>query len=222
MTDADPRPPPDRTESLILVRAEQDLEEGIRYKVERIRASGHPFFARAMEAGVTGAVSLIQLRERYRDDVRFLCELARRANAGEDPGRLADEHIARALRLKELSLVVREKDPEFQHVLVTAREILAKRLPDLGRMVAVKDPADYDDLVRKAFPDRKHVEAFVEENRLLMLRLLDDMTRHPHILRIPRSWVPKMAEIGRDIIEWQTARVLKGVDEIYSVQGNRE
>ena len=82
MTDTAALPPPDKAESLILVRAQQDLEDGIRYKVERIRASGHPFFARAMEAGVTGAVSLIQLRERYRDDVRFLCALARRASLG--------------------------------------------------------------------------------------------------------------------------------------------
>lgn len=207
---------PSTAELILVARAREDLEAGIRYKVERIRASVHPLLARAMEAGVLGAVSLIQLRERFRDDVLFLCALARRANAGEDPGTLADEHVARALRLRELALIAREKDPEFQPLLAMARDLMARRLPDLGRMVAVEDPRDYDDLVRRAFPDRSHVEDLVEDNRVRVLAIVDHVAAHPHLLRIPRAWVGKLRDVGRDVIEWETARVLKGVDEIYA------
>lgn len=206
---------PTRAESILVERAQLDLAAGIEYKLARIRASGHPFLARAMEAGVSGAISLIQLRERFREDVLFLCSLARRANAGEDPGRLADEHLPRALRLRELSLIAREKDPAFQPLLAMARELMARRLPDLGRMVAVEDPRDYDDLVRRAFPARKHVEDLVMDNRARVLQILEHVAANPHLLRVPRSWLPKLGEVSRDVIEWETARVLRGVEDIY-------
>ena len=204
------------SESILVERAQVDLAAGIEYKVARIRASGHPFFARAMETGVMGAISLIQLRERFREDVLFVCSLAHRANAGEDVGKLADEHVARAMRLRELSLIARVKDPEFQPLLAMARDLMAARLPDLGRMVAVEDPRDYDDLVRKAFPDRKPVDDLVEDNRRRVLDIVDHVAAHPHVLRVPRAWLGKLQEVGRDVVEWQTARVRKGVDEIYA------
>lgn len=206
-----------RAEAILAERAQRDLEEGIHHNARRIRESGHPFLARAMDAGVMGALSLIQLRERFKEDVRFVCELARRVNAGEDPEKLAAENIARAMRLKELALVAREKDPEFAGVVDRARAILAKRLPDLGRMVAVEDPADYDDLVRKAFPDRARVDRIVEENRVDVLAIIEHVAKHPHLLRVPSSWIPKMRDIAVEVVEWETARVKKGVDEIYSV-----
>lgn len=204
-----------KAEAILAERAERDLEEGIHFNARRIRESGHPFFARAMDAGVMGAISLIQLRERFKEDVRFVCGLARRVNEGEDSAALAAENISRAMRLKELALVAREKDPEFAGVLDRARGILAKRLPDLGRMVAVEDPKDYDDIVRRAFPDRARVELIVEENRVDVLAIIEHVATHPHLLRVPRSWVPKMRDIAVEVIEWETARVLKGVDEIY-------
>lgn len=207
---------PTRAESILVARAEVDLEAGIAYKMERIRAAAHPFFARAMESGVLGAISLIQLRERFREDVLFVCTLARRAHAGEDPRKLADEHVARAMRLKELALIARVKDPEFEALLALARDLMADRLPDLGRMVTVEDPVDYDDLVRRAFPDRKRVDDLVEDNRVRVLRIVGHVAAHPHLLRIPRAWVGKLEEVGRDVVEWQTARVRRGVDEIYA------
>lgn len=206
------------SEELILRRAEVDLEAGIAYNVTRIRASGHPIFARAMEAGVNAAIHTIRLRQQFRGDVHFVCDLARRAHAGEDPVKLADEHVARALRIKELSLIAREKDPEFQVVLRHARDLLAARLPDLGRLLAIDAPADYDDLVRRAFPERKHVESIVADNRLRVLAILDHVAQHPHLLRVPASWIPKLQGIARDLVEWETARVLEGVDEIYSTR----
>lgn len=207
---------PTRAEALLVERAEAALEAGLQYKVERIRAAGHPVLARAMEAGVVGAVSLIQLRERFRDDVLFLCSLARRAHAGEDPERLADENLARALRLRELALVAREKDPDFQPLLAQARDLMARRLPDLACMVAVEEPRDYDDLVRRAFPDRERVEALVEDNRVRVLRMVEHVAAHPHVLRVPRAWLGRLEGVGRDVVEWQAARVLKGLDEIYA------
>lgn len=206
-----------RAEVLLAERAQRDLEEGIHHNARRIRESGHPFLARAMDAAVMGAISLIQLRERFKEDVRFVCALARRVNAGEDPATVAAENVAHAMRLKELALVAREKDPEFAGVIDRARSILAKRLPDLGRMVAVEDPADYDDLVRKAFPDRARVDLIVEENRVDVLSVIDHIAKHPHLLRVPRAWVPKMRDIATEVVEWETARVKKGVDEIYAV-----
>ena len=208
--------PPTRAEELLVQRAEVDLAAGIDYHVERIRSSGHPLFARAMESGVTGAIRVIQLRERFRDDVLFICSLARRAHAGEDPRKLAEENIAQALRLKEMGLIAREKDPAFQAILADARDLMALRLPDLGRMVAVEDPKDYDDIVRRAFPERAYVEAMVRDNRTRVLAIVRRIGEDPHVLRVPRSWVPKLQDIARDLVEWQTARVLKGLDEIYA------
>lgn len=207
-----------RADDLIVERAMEDLEAGIQHKAVLIRRSGHPLLARAIEAGVNGAVATLQLRSKFRDDVRFVLSLAHRCNAGEDPAALADEHIERALRMKEMSLIVREKDPAFPPLLHKNRDLLAKRLPDLARMAAVPDPADYDDLVRKAFPDRKAAETIVRENHDHVLGLVEHVAAHPHLLRVPQSWVPRLRDVAVELLEWQTARVMKGIDEIYSAR----
>ena len=216
-----PAAPLDVTDRLILERAEQDLEEGLEWVRQRLRdpRRGHsPIVARAMEVGVMGAVSTLQLRPRYKDDVLFLLGLARRVNAGESAVDLAREHLPRALRMRELSLVARVKDAEFQPVLDLTRAIFAARLPDLARMVAVPDPASYPDLVRRAFPDPQYVVGFVEENRNLMFDIVGHVEARPRLLRLPSSWVPGLASVAREVVDWETQRVVASVRAMYDAK----
>lgn len=204
-------------DDLIIARAQQDLEDGIEHTMDRIRASHpNPFVWRPMEAAVSAAIRGLQLRHRYHEDVRFLLSLAHRVADGEDPVAIAGENLARAVHLRELSFVVREKDPAFAPVLIEAQRTFALRLPDLARMARVEGAATYDEVVRRAFPDRKEVEAIVASNRAYTLELVEHFEKHPHLLRVPQGWVPRFADIAREIIDWQTARILKALDDIYA------
>lgn len=204
-------------DDIIIARAEQDLEEGVAHTLARIRASHpNPFVWRPMEAAVTAAIRGLQLRHRYHEDVRFLLSLAHRVADGEDPAKLADENLARAVHLRELSFVVREKDPAFAPVLAEAKRTFALRLPDLARMARVEGAASYAEVVRKAFPERKEVEIIVASNRAYTVDLVAYLEKHPHLLRVPPSWIPRFGEVAREIVDWQTARILLALDTIYA------
>lgn len=208
-------------DALILARAEQDLDEGLaRTRVLARQHASHAFLAGAYEAVVNTALASIHLKTRFRDDVNLLMGLAHRVNGGDDPETLARENLARAVHLKELALIAREKDPEFQPILDATLAHFARRLPDLARMVAVNAPATYSDLVREAFPHRLEVDSIVQANRDHVIWIVDHLEAHPHLLRLPHSFVPRLARTAREVVEWQTARVKQGVEEIYS--GARE
>src|SRR5438874_5980665 len=142
-------------ETLILEVAERDLQEGLAHARDLVRARfSRSLFEKPLEAGIFGALHTLRLEARLRDDVKLLCALARRVNAGESAEALAAENIDRVLRLRELGILARTKEPEFHALLDRARAYFAARLPDLARMVAIDDAADYPELVRRAFPDR--------------------------------------------------------------------
>lgn len=202
-------------DALILQRAEQDLDEGIAHARHVAREHAPALLKGAYEAAVTTAITTIHLRSRFRDDVTFILELAHRVDGGDDPEELAREHLPRVLHEKELALLARTKDPEFQPLVEWARENFAARLPDLATMVAVKAPASYEALVRAAFPDRKRVDAIVDANAAHVLRVVAHLEAHPHLLRLPHAWAPRLARTAREVVEWQTARVRRGVEEIY-------
>lgn len=205
-------------EKIILAKAENDLDAGLRHLRERLAREAHgplAFLARGVEAAVMGGIAALELRPRVRDDVQFLTDLAKRTHAGEDPHALAHEHIGRVLRLRELNLIVKVKDPRFQPVQERCADAMAKRLPDLARMVMVDDPADYDDLLVKAFPTRDLPDRIVDENAALMTWIFDHADAHPDLLRLPRSLVPKLTTVGRDVTQWQTERVRQGLDQTY-------
>lgn len=217
-----PDPAPLRpSHRLLLDHAERDLEEGLDFVRRRLRESAKgPFglVARGLEAAVLAGLAALELRPRLREDVALLLRLADEVAAGADPRKVADENLARVLRLKDLNLVVKVKDPAFQPVLELCRAAFATRLPDLARMAAVQDPADYDDLLRKAFPDRAVAEQIVRENRELMMRVVEHAERNPRLLRMPDGFVPRVAEIAREVTEWKTREVLRGIDEAYAGQ----
>lgn len=203
---------------ILLDHAERDLDEGLDFVRRRLReaASGRLALAeRSLEAAIVAGLAALELRARLREDVAFLLRLADEVTAGADARKLAEENVARVLRLKELNLVVKVKDPAFQPVLDLCRESFARRLPDLARMAAVKDPADYDDLLRRAFPDRAVPERIVAENRELMVRVVEHAERNPQLLRMARGFVPRVAELAREVTEWKTEQVLRGIDEVY-------
>lgn len=210
--------PLSRADTLIIERAERDFEEGLAFVRDRLRdPSRHSMLVgKAMEVGVMGIVSTLQLRPRYRHDVQFLLALAHRVNAGEDATQLARDNLDRAIRMREVALVARTKEPEFQRVLDIARTVFEARLPDLARMVAVPDPVDYPDLVRRSFDSSKHVAGFLLDNRDRMLEMTAHFEAHPKLLRIPHGWVPSLAHMTREVIEWETARVVRSVEEIFS------
>ncbi|HEX2022651.1 MAG TPA: hypothetical protein VHH36_08050 [Candidatus Thermoplasmatota archaeon] len=213
-----------RADDLILEKAQQDFEEGLAFLRERLRAgTGHPtIVARAMEAGILGAIATLQLRPRYREDVLFLLALGRRVAAGEDPATIARENFDRAIRMRELALVARVKDPAFQRVRDLALSVFEARLPDLARMVTVGEAPDYDHLVRAAFPERAPVVAMIEENRATMLALVEHVANNPGVLRIPSSWVSSLSDVASDMIEWESARVLDAVERIYAGRATPE
>ena len=204
-------------DDLNVERAERDLDEGLEHTRARLRASvKNPFLEKPFEAAVFGAVHTIQLKSRFREDVRFLLSLAHRVAKGEDPRRLAEENIAQAIRMRELALVVRVKDPAFPPLLARDIDLMAKRLPDLARMATVPEPRDYEDVVRRAFPEKAEVEALVNGNHEHVLWVVRHFEQNPHLLRIPHAWVPRLASLAREIVDWQTARVLAAVQDIYA------
>lgn len=204
-------------DALIMQRAEEDLDEGIAYARVLARKNASPaFLAGAYEAAVNTAIATIHLKTRFKDDVAFLLELAHRVNGGDDPEALARENLARAIHLKELGLIAKEKDPAFQPILDASRDNFAKRLPDLARMVAVRSPPSYPDLVRSAFPHRAEVDKMLDENRDHVVWVVEHLEKNPHLLRLPAAFLPRLARTAREVVEWQTARVKKGVDEIYA------
>lgn len=196
--------------------AEEDLERGIARIRARVREAHGPFVGSTMDALVVGAVATLRLRARRREDARFLISLARRVQAGEDPRAIAEEHVDDVLRLRDsMASLVRSHDPDLQPARALALDLFARRLPDLARLASVDDPRDYDDLVRRAFPERSHVEEVVEDNARTVAAMVDHLERHPHLLHAPRSLTPKLASIARDMVAWTTREARRGIDEIY-------
>lgn len=205
------------SDEILVEQAQLDFEEGLAHARERIRETHGRFAGATLDAIVMGAVTALGLRSRMRDDVRQLLALAHRVSAGEDARPLAETHIDQVLRLKQkMHLIAREDDPEFQHVRRLALELFIDRLPDLARMAAVKGAADYDDLVRKAFPDRAYVDAMVEDNGRRVNAIVDHLAAHPHVLHAPRGLALKMAATSREMIDWKVEQVRRGVDRIYA------
>lgn len=203
-------------EALLVECAERDFERGLARMRERIRAAHGPFVGPTIDALVVGAVATLRLRARRRDDMRFLIELARRVQAGEDERKLAAEHIDHVLRLRDaMSAIARADDPDLAPARDIALDLFARRLPDLARLAAVDEAADYDDLVRKAFPDKREVETIVEDNLRAAERIVAHLERHPRLLRVPTTLAPRIAQTAREFLAWKTSDVKRGVDEIY-------
>ena len=203
---------------ILLDHAERDLDEGLAFVRQRLRESAKgpfAFVARGLEAAVVAGLAAIELRPRLREDVAFLLDLCAQVDAGADPRKLAEEHLARVLRLRELGLVVKVKDPAFQPVLDLCREAFAARLPVLARMARVPEPRDYDDLLVRAFPERDEPERIVRANRDLMLAIVAHAEKNPSLLRLPHALVPRVVELAREVTEWKTKEVLRGIDEAY-------
>lgn len=209
--------PTERTaDDLIVQRAELDFEEGLAHARARIKETHGRIGGAALDALITGAVAALHVRTRMGKDVRDLIDIARRAQKGENARELGAKHLDHILRLKRgMHLIAREDDPDFQIIRNLALDIFEARLPDLARMAAVQHPEDYPDLVRKAFPDRAHVDAMIDDNAARVGAILDHLEKHPHVLRMPQSMAPKLAQTSREFLAWKVADVKKGVDEIY-------
>lgn len=204
-------------DDILVERAQLDFEDGLTYARGRIRATYGRIVGAALDALVMGAVTALGIRSRMRSDVRHLIDLAHRVAAGEDARRLAEEHVDEVLRLKQaMHLIAREDDPDFQHVKRLATELFADRLPDLARMADVKGAASYEEIVRKAFPDRSEVDAMVDDNAARVLAIVEHIEAHPHMLHAPRNLAGKLAATAREMVAWKVAEVRRGVAEIYS------
>ncbi len=196
-------------------RGTRDVQESLTQLQKRLaEASRGPWLA--LEKVVFGLVRLMNPEKRISRDIDALMTLAARVDAGEDPATLAKDHLESTLRPWELAIVIRTKHPEFHRILEISEHIFAKRLPDFARMAAVVEPTSYPDLVRRAFPDRAHVDTIVRENGADVLALLDRIADHPDMLRIPRSWAPKLMGIAREMVAWKLDAVRREVDEIYA------
>lgn len=207
-------------DDVIVQRAVEDFEEGLVHLRAELRRTHGRIVGAALDAAMTGAVNALDVRDMMRDDVRHLVGLAHQVNAGADARKLAEENLERVLRMKhKMAFIAREKDPEFRVVLDLARACFAARLVDLARMAAVDSPKDYDDLVRRAFPERAHVDRIVEENAAFVRDVVAHLETHPQLLRVPQALVPKLAQTARDFIAWKVDAVRRGVDQIYAAPG---
>lgn len=206
-------------ERILLAKAEADLDAGLAHLRERLKGEAHgplAFLARGVEAAVMGGISALELRPRIRDDVTFLLGLAQQVRDGADPAHLAAQHVERVLRVRELNLVVKVKDPRFQAVVDRCKVEMARRLPDLARMSSVDEPADYDDLLRRAFDGPDQPQRILDENHALVMWIFEHAEANPDLLRLPRSLVPKLAAIGRDVTSWQTTRARQGIHAVWA------
>lgn len=202
---------------VLVARAMRDFDEGLAHARARIHAGHGRVAAATLDALVMGAVRTLDLRDRMAEDVAFLVDLARRVAAGEDPERVAAENVSRVLRLDlKMRFLARQDDPAFQRMLALVRAHFGRRLPDLARMATVEGAADYDDLVRRAFPDRARVDLIVAENRAFAEAMLAALEGDPHVLRIPQRLVPRIVETAREVTAWQVEKVMRGVDDIYA------
>ena len=204
------------SDEIIVERAQKDFEDGLAHARQRIKETHGRFAGAALDALVASAVAALHVRARMPTDVRELIAIARRAQKGEDARALCAAQLDHVLRLKRgMHLIAREDDPEFQRIREMTLDLFEARLPDLARMASVEGAADYADLVRKAFPDRAHVDALVDDNTRRVEAILAHLEGHPHILRMPQSMAPKLSQSAREFLAWKVADVKRGVDEIY-------
>lgn len=208
---------PPTADDIIVARAELDFEGGLAHARSRIKETHGFLAATTLDALITGAVAALHLRTRMAKDVRELIDIARRVQKGEAARPLAAVHLDHVLRLKRgMHLIAREDDPAFLAIREMCLDLFEARLPDLARMAAIQDPKDYPDLVRKAFPDRAHVDAIVDDNATRVAAILDHLEKNPHVLRMPQAMAPKLAATAREFLAWKVADVKRGVDEIYA------
>ena len=208
---------PPTADDIIVKRAELDFEQGLAHARQRIKETHGFLVATTLDALVTGAVAALHMRTRMAKDVRELIDISRRVQKGEDARKLSAAHLDHILRLKRgMHLIAREDDPAFLAIREMCLDIFEARLPDLARMATVEGPEDYVDLVRKAFPERAHVDAMIDDNAARVGAIFDHLEKHPHVLRMPQSMAPKLAKTAREFLDWKVADVKQGVDEIYA------
>lgn len=206
-----------RTDEILIERAILDFEDGLAHLRRTLREKHGRLLGGTLDALIMGAISALGVRSRMREDVRHLLSLAHRVNAGEDARALAEAEIDRVLRLKQaMHLIAREDDPAFRHIRSLALEIFAKRLPDLARLAAVQDPIDYPDVVRRAFPERAHVDAMIEENARGVHEIVDHLEKNPQVLHAPRALAGALARTAREMVDWKLADVRQAVERIYA------
>ena len=203
-------------DDLIVQIAKRDGELGVQRALQTIRASHNKPIAAVLSGLVHTAVNTLHVIDRMEAEVRFIISYAHRLNAGEDVRALVHEALPELLRRKRVHLLIRDKDPAYKPLEHAHFAAFERRLPDLARMVAIKDPASYDDLVRRAFPDRAYVEHIIDDNAAFVHGVVDHLESHPQLLRVPQGLVGKLSDAARDIVDWQIAKVRAGLDEIYA------
>lgn len=204
-------------DDILIERAQKDFDDGLLHTRAQMKSKHGLIVGTTLDGLVMTAVTALGMRSRMKEDVLLLLGLAHRVAAGEDPRPLAEANLHHVLRLKsKMNLIAREDDPDFQPIKTMALALFIKRLPDLARLATVRDPTDYGDLVRKAFPERGPVDIMVEENAQTMLAIIEHLETHPHVLRMPSGFAPKVAIMARDMIVWKVSEVKRGVDAIYS------
>lgn len=206
-------------DTILLDHAQKDFDAGLAHTRAELRRKHGLIVATTLDGLVMTAVTGLGMRSRMKDDVKLLLSIAHEVAAGADPKPLAEKHLDHVLRLKsKMHLVAREDHADFQRIRAMALELFVKRLPDLAKMVSVKEPASYDDLVRQAFPDRAYVDVMVDENAHTILGIIEHLEKHPHVLRVPSGFAGKIAGMARDMVAWKAGEVKRGVAEIYATK----
>ena len=203
-------------DDLIVQTAKRDGELGVQRALQTIRERHSRPVAAALTALVHTTINTLHVIDRMEAEVRFIISYAHRLNAGEDVRALVHEALPELLRRKRVNLLVRDKDPAYKPLEHAHYAAFERRLPDLARMVAVEDPVDYDDMVRRAFPERPYVDHIIDDNAAFVHGIIDHLESHPQLLRVPQSLVGKLSDAARDIVDWQIQKVRAGLDEIYA------
>ncbi len=206
-------------DELIIAQAEKDVEAGVGRAIELVHAGHSRPVAIALDGLVRTAIRTLRVRERVHDEVGFVLALARRHAAGEDAATLAAEGVPELLRRKRTHLVVRVNAPSYGELVASFEAALTARLPDLARLVAVDDAADYPALLRTAFPDRAEADAILDEQAVWIREVIAHFGQHPDLLRVPRRLVARLVDTAGDMIEWQIERARADVDAAYAAGG---
>ena len=203
---------------ILIERATRDVHDTL-VEVRR-RFASHPNVAvRRLGAPVLALVALVNPHKRMARDVDALLRVAARYQAGESAEALADEQLAELLDLRSLRLVIRTEHAQWARVMVLTRRVFVARLPDLARLVAVEAPVDYADLVRRAFPVESVVQEIVARNGAETLALLDDVQRHPDLLRLPSAWIEHLMPFAHEVVAWKLAQIADELAAIYAAAG---
>lgn len=213
---------PDRyARNLALARARFDLEVAETFRQVEGRVahlfSGPLALLNRLAKGLFHHVGVREARKRV--EVQFaLHERAARDVPHLGLAAAVERHAPEILAHDDFLARIDRAHPAAKGARELVEEAFRLRLAPVARILHEGEGADFDALVRSTHTRAELEELFAQEFGIAR-RLMDLAEERDGLVRAPRSLIPRLVTLGRELLHWYETRVDAELDRIFPTAG---